>query len=408
MLKNKYLTLILLIIACSPKVFEKTLILREYEETKKQAFEEKKSYSVSFTDIVLAPQTVQSQTKGSVTISCEIVPNNLKKTSKTELLPQASKPNDKGKIDYDNFEELKYNSYAQEYKNTRFNIRIRNSSDKMLELKKVAWRFTVDGKEYSIAREAVNGWENGFIFNDDEKSYLFNGPEISSLSDVKIIKIELVNVPTEFAANGDVNTTNNFQWFFLLQKGEKKVEDIIYHTFITKPVYKENCNTCENKGVIIQNESCKSCSGKGTKYNLLTNVTYTCNNCKGVGKANYSYTCSKCDGEGFNRYPKSEPAKLTQEKVYNYFTVAIKTKPGGLKVMVYNPQSGANKYDESGFSPGNVNFIYTNEDIKPIKIKYNNKEYGFLPYDAHGSKTSIISVDFTKGVPVVLKGTMSN
>lgn len=366
---------------------------KTYYETKKPD----ENISVSYRLPVIKPtaKTTQSQTKGGVIISAEIIPFKAVRNVKQEKTVTYA---DVTKAGYDNYEISSTPYYTVTPENIQFKIRIRNNEQVPLKLSEVGFAIIIDGTQWSFPTGYLDDWNKGLILTGFEKEYLINGPQLEGLYSAQVVYLFLNGVPTSYNEAGSVTKKNNFEWYFeckaeTVQKGEQKK-----FTYESEPIYKEKCKKCSGTGTDPQPYKCNSCGGEGTI--VVNKKTYKCSTCDGSGVVHYK--CANCSGVGVIAYPKSTEPPIKSSITWTGWKVNVTTNPPGAKVSMVNIRTG--EYKSVGMS--NVEADWYSSDAKsyPIIIEYQGQTLKVLPFDESGKEISKVVVDFLSSTPIVKEG----
>lgn len=393
---NKYLTNI-----PSGKYF-KTEIKR------KEVYRQSENMTVSYTlpNINVTGKTKQSQVKGGVTITTEIIPFEV---SRMEKIERKVSHKDSNQPDFDNYEIAHTPFYEVTPKNISFKIRIRNNEEVPLKLSEIGFAIIIDGTQWSFPTGYLDDWNKGMVLTGFEKEYIVRGPQLDGLYSAQLVYILLNGVPTSYNQSGNITKKSNFEWYFqckseLVQKNDQKT-----YTYETKPIHKEQCAKCNGTGTDPQAYQCGTCKGSGRVASIFSDKIYACVSCNGTGRAR-PQKCPNCMGGGQISYPKSVAAPIESEKMWYGWPVNIATIPTGATVsIIQDTQTGI--YTDLGWSNISAkpylksrNISETNEYFHPILIKYQGKSVKVMPYDENGKELSNIVVDFSTGTPIVKEG----
>ncbi|MEZ4942163.1 MAG: hypothetical protein R3D58_14895 [Saprospiraceae bacterium] len=361
--------------------------------------------------LVAVEQTKQNQTKGGVTVSCEITPFEVVKLIDEEKELVTADPDKPG---YDIYKvaskpRFKVQSAYDKSEHIWFNIRIKNNQDRILKLKDVAIIMLIDGVAFNIPEEAREEWIGGMLVKGFEKTQMIRGPKISGLITDKIVYFSINDVPTMYTPAGEVAKKENFEWYYQVTKQKITKQESIEYTFQESPVYKEICTRCSGDGKVFQEIQCDKCLGtkqlKYTDYQTGKSWIGKCDKCSGTGTINIPVKCSTCVGAGNIAYPKSPKPKVSKKVDWTGWEVAIITQPSGLPVYIIDPSNG--EYTYVGVSDGRINWFSSNTESSesyPIVLEYQGKKYKILPYDSKGNPSPTINAKFLKDGGVELKG----
>ncbi|MFH1528396.1 MAG: hypothetical protein ABIG69_17460 [Bacteroidota bacterium] len=367
---------------------------KTYYETKKQD----ENITVSYRLPVIKPtaKTTQSQTKGGVIISAEIVPFKAirdVKQDKSVTYADATQPG------YDNYEVSNIPYYTVTPENIQFKIRIRNNEQVPLKLSEVGFAIIIDGTQWSFPTGYLDDWNKGLILTGFEKEYTINGPQFEGLYSAQVVYLFLNGVPISYNEAGSVTKKNNFEWYFeckaeTVQKDEQKK-----YTYETAPIYKEKCQKCSGTGTDPQPYKCSYCDGKGS-ITRKDKKTYKCSVCDGSGRVYIK--CDNCGGVGVISLPKSTEAPVKSSITWSGWKVNVISNPPGAKVSMVDTKSG--EYKSVGMSNVEANWYSSDAKSYPIIIEYQGQTVKVLPYNPSGEEIPKIVVDFLSGAPTVKEG----
>lgn len=388
----------LLYLGSASNVVKTSTTEKTYYETKKP----NENIIVSYELPVIKPmtKTPQTQTKGSVTISIEIVPftavYNVKQ-NKTVTYADATKPG------YDNYEVVSIPEYKITPEAIQFIMKIRNSNaDVPLHLSQVAFGLFIDGTQWDFPTEFSDTWQKGLVSYVAAKEYKIVGPQLAGLYSAQTIFFSLSGVPTSYDGAGNVTKKEKFEWYFDCKTETVKKEVQKTYTYETTPIYKEKCQKCSGTGTDPQPYKCSSCGGKGIV--VVNKKNYKCSSCGGSGVVHYK--CGNCSGIGVIAYPKSTEAPVKSSITWTGWKVEVITNPPGAKVSMVDTKTG--EYKSVGMSNVEANWFSSDAKSYPIIIEYQGQMLKVLPYDDNGKEISKIVVDFLSGTPTVTEGKKVN
>jgi len=385
-----------LFIASSSGVQKMSTTEKTYYETKKPP----ENITVSYQLPVIKPmaKTPQTQTKGSVTISIEIVPFTVDRMVKQDKTIAPADPTQRG---YDIFEVANNPSYKVLPEAIQFIMKIRNAnSDVPLHLSQIAFGLFVDGTQWDFPKEFSDTWEKGLVSYVAAKEYKIVGPQLSGLYSAQIIFFSLSGVPTSYDGAGMVSKKEKFEWYFECKSEEVQKQEQRTYTYESSPIHKEQCSKCTGTGTDPQPYKCSSCDGKGSRVNIIDGKTYKCDKCSGTGKVYIK--CGNCSGGGVMYYPKSNEAPIKSSLTWTGWQVSVKTNPPGAKVSVVDTKTG--EYKSAGLSNLTVNWFSSDQKSYPIIVDYQGRKVNVIPYGANGKETAKVEVDFSAGTATVKKG----
>ena len=377
-------------------VTEKTIVEQTYRKTQK----EPEAVKVSYTLPTIKPtgKTTQSQTKGGVTISAEIVPFRAdKKVRQTRDVTYA----DPNKVGFDMYEISQVPSYVVTPNEIQFNIRIRNNEQVPLKLSEIGFALIIDGVQWSFPSGYLDDWNKGLILTGFEKEYQIKGPQLEGLNNAQVVYIFLNGVPTSYNKAGSITQKSNFEWYFECATETVQKDAVIRYAYEAKPIHKERCQACSGKGHFEKTVSCKYCDGKG-KYVNKEGKVRTCYNCGGDGKLIQKDHCYTCAGKGEKSFPKSQAAPVASRTTWTGWEVEVKTNPPGAEIKVVDTKTG--EYYSAGSSNKQVDWYTSGSKPYPIIVEYMDQSVKVMPYTAKGSKIPRVIVDFTGAAPVVERG----
>jgi hypothetical protein len=393
------LTFVFLFWASStPEKLSKTF--NTYEEVNKK---ESVQVPVSFELPIITPssETKQTQTKGGVTITCEVIPYELQINdivTKNVFYADPTKPG------YDIFEISHTPKPVAVPDDFELNIKIKNNQERILKVRETALLLQIDGITVHIPEASLTDWYAGMIIKNGEFNYKIKVPEFNSLLNAKLVYLFINDVPTIMDEGGNIKKRENFEWFFECKKQyvEKKAPKT--YTYETKLIESKRCDKCSGTGTDPQAYQCSTCKGKGTTVNIFDGKTYKCSTCSGTGIVHQS--CPDCSGRGTLYFPKSHLPAITKSVDWNGYYIKIKTLPANAIIKLIVPETGQYKVN-TGYN-GSYPWYCSYGKSCPIIVEYDGKEVKVMPYTPQGKESKSIVVDFTKGTPVVTGGTKVN
>lgn len=399
------LTLIVFAILFWASASEKTFYSSDikYRDTQKPSENIKVSYNLPI--IKPTGKTIQSQTKGGVVITAEVIPFKAVRTVKKGNQEVAYK--DVNKPGFDIFETPNTPEYQITPENISFKIRIRNNEQVPLKLSDIGFAIIIDGTQWSFPTGYLDDWNKGMVLTGFEKEYIVRGPQLAGLYSAQVVYILLNGVPTSYDEAGSVTKKNNFEWYFecksdVVQKDEQKT-----YTYQPKLIRTDQCAKCRGTGTDPQIYKCDYCKGVGSYVNSYDRKTYKCSTCGGTGRRQFK--CPDCSGLGTISYPLSTTPPIDTQVDWLGTTVNITTIPSNAQVSIVNSKTG--EYSMVGFSNIEVKpWIKASSGSKtnlyPIIIDYQGKKVKVSPYNEKGKIISKIEVDFTGKTPIITKGKM--
>ncbi len=371
-----------------------------YEETKKK---ESEPFLLTYDLPIITPtaQTTQTQKKGGVTVTCEIVPFNISVKDKAEREVYYADPTQPG---YDVF-QTKHTPVAEFYpEHFKLNIKIKNNQERILKVRETALLMQIDGITYNVPEESLKDWYAGMIIKDGVFNYEISGPEFNSLINAKLVYLFINDVPTVMDEGGNIKKRENFEWFFVCKKQTVEKQEQITYSYETSLIESKRCDKCTGTGVDPQAYTCKTCGGSGKTKNIFDGKYYTCFNCTGSGIVHYK--CSDCKGAGTLSFPKSRLPKTVSSITWTDRPINVTTSPAGAVVKVVDTKT--KEYISAGTSNCTVNWYTSNTTSYPIIIEYQGKTVKVLPFDDKGKELSKIVVNFLGAEPSVTKGQKIN
>ena len=352
--------------------------------------------------ITPSKETKQTQTKGGVTISCEVIPYELtiQDIEKREVF--YADPNKPG---YDVFEVSHTPKPVASPDDFELNIKIKNNQDRILKVRETALLLQIDGVTVHIPEASLTDWYAGMIIKNGEFNYKIRVPEFNSLLNAKLVYLFINDVPTVMDEGGNIKKRENFEWFFECKKQSVQKDAQKTYSYETKLIESKRCDKCSGTGTDPQVYQCSSCKGTGTTVNIFDGKTYKCSTCSGTGKVRIK--CPDCNGSGTLYFPKSNLPAITNSVVWNGLALTIKSIPEGAIIKLVEPKSG--KYKQAVDFGSHVYCWYCTSGMScPIIMELNGKEVKLLPYDEKGRESKSILVDFTKSPPVIKGATKTD
>ncbi len=362
--------------------------------SKKSVLTQPITLTLNVPNVKPAAETNQMQTLGGVTVSVEALPYSVERsTKKTErIVPTASRT-------LDLYETEEKPSCTVTPDRINFKVRIKNGQNRILKLNDVALIFLVDGTQVSIADKQTEWLEGQMLVPGSEREYIVYGPKISQLKEKAVVGFSLFDMPTKYDKAGNVESKENYHWYFIHQMEQVTKTDSVQFDYIEKPMHRESCSTCNGGGKLQETKSCWLCAGSGTTKNKEGKL-FKCSNCAATGKVTRSNDCHHCGGAGAFIRRKSElPSPIGY---LDGWVVNVTTKPTGASVFAYDPQT--QRVASIGRSSCTVRWVSPEKQEVPIEITYQGKTVKVLPYDAKGKPSSSVNVDFSTGKPIVKKG----
>jgi len=370
----------------------------KYKDIKKPNENIKVSYALPV--INMTGKSIQSQTKGGVTITVEVVPFEVKRMiHKSE--PVVTYREQSG---YDNFEIKNSPVYNVNPENITFKVRIRNNEQVPLRLSEIGVAIITDGTQWSFPSGYMDEWNKGMVMTGFEKDYYVKGPQLAGLASSQVVYIFLNGVPVSYDEAGSITKKSNFEWYFDCKSTTITKDEQISYSYESKVIKSEQCAKCNGTGVDPQIYKCAGCNGTGYYVNSYDGKTYKHSTCSGTGKVRQK--CPNCNN-GVNYYPLSTEAPIDTQVNWYGWPVKVTTIPSNAKISVVNTKTG--KYTFAGFSnllirPCLKSISGSDVNFTPIIIEYQGKEIKVMPIDEKGKNISKIEVDFSNRNPVVVKG----
>ncbi len=404
-LKNLYTALVFFIFAfmfwaSSSSKQATTNTENTYEETKKK---ESEPYLLTYDLPVISPtsQTTQTQKKGGVTVTCEIVPFNIAVKDKAEREVYFADPTKPG---YDIF-QIKHTPIAEFYpQRFKLNIKIKNNQERILKVRETALLMQIDGITYNVPEESLKEWYAGMIIKDGIFNYEISGPAFNSLINAKLVYLFINDVPTVMDEGGNIKKRENFEWFFVCKKQTIEKQEQITYSYESSLIETKRCDKCNGTGTDPQAYRCKSCDGTGVHKNIFDGKYYNCADCSGTGIVHYK--CSDCYGAGTLSFPKSRLPKTVSSITWTDRPINVTTNPAGAIVKVVDTKT--KEYKSVGTSNCTVDWYTSSSASYPIIIEYQGKTVKVLPFDIKGKELSKVEVNFFGEVPLVTKGQKVN
>lgn len=349
--------------------------------------------------ITLDATTPQTQKKGGVSITCELVPITVNKgsvTSETYLYRNPSKP-------HMDIKQVAYKpSYSLTPESIQLKLTINNNQSRVLKLRDCAIVMIVDNLQYSIPQENMTQWENSNIISGFSTVINLTGPQLSTLTRPKSIEVFINDVPTSFDQAGNVLRRDNFEWLLVCATETKSIAEKVTYKYVEVPVHVERCNVCNAIGYIPTTQSCTKCGGDGSYIGTYDKKTYKCDRCSGTGKETIKNKCSTCSGDGAIEYPKSTLLPVASQVIWTGIKVEVRSTPPGATVSVMDRKT--NTFVDKGVTPVSVEWLTTQSEAFPIIVRYNGMEVKLVPI-TNSKYLNFVSVDFTTGTPVIKSGT---
>lgn len=378
-----------------------TQTLSTYEDVKKK---EAEPYNLIYNLPTITPtnDTKQTQTKGGVTITCEIIPFSATIDEDIQQKVFFADPTMPG---YDVFEVTHTPKAKIRPDNFQLNIKIKNNQERILKVRETALLLQIDGITYHIPEASLTDWYAGMIIKNGEFNYIIQGPEFNSLKNAKLIYLFINDVPTIMDEGGNIKKRENFEWYFECKNAVESKQLIQRYTYETKLVESKQCPKCGGTGTDPQAYKCDRCQGKGTTVNMFDGKTYKCSKCSGSGIVHYE--CPDCSGIGTLYFPKSHNPKITASVTWSGQDVKITTIPAGASVKYVDYKTGA--YRDAFFkTPTNIDWYCAYGRSCPIIVEHDGIEVKVLPYNSNGKVSSTIKIDFSNGTPIIKGGTKVN
>lgn len=373
-------------------------IVDTYEDVKQKEAEQ---LIVSYDLPVIIPstQTEQTQTKGGVTITCEVVPYELfidDIVSENVFFADPTKPG------YDIFEISHTPKPVASPQDFILNIKIKNNQDRILKVRETALLLQIDGTTIHIPEASLSNWYAGMIIKNGEFNYKIKVPEFDNLLKAKLVYLFINDVPISMDEGGNIKKRENFEWFFECSKQTVQKEAKKTFSYETRLIESKQCDRCNGTGVDPKSYQCPSCKGKGTVISIFTGKPITCSTCSGSGVVHYK--CPICNGKGLLTFPKSKLPKVTNRISWSGLYVTVKTIPNGARVKVIDPETGEYRLEDFQ-SPCTIPWYKTYDKPSPIVVSLNGHQINVSPL-SNGKELKEIIVDFTSGKPTVIKGTL--
>jgi hypothetical protein len=373
--------------------------VKTYEEVKKRDLE---PFTLSYELPVITPTngTIQTQKKGGVTITCEVIPFDVsvQENVKTEIF--YADPKMPG---YDVFEVSHTPFAVVKPENFLLKIKIKNNQERILKIRETALLMQVDGVNYNMPEADIKEWYAGMVIKNAEFTYDIKGPLLNSLNGAKLVYLFINDVPTVMDEGGNIKKRDNFEWYFEVKKQSAQKETQKTYTYQTAPVHTQQCDKCSGTGV-DPNTTCSRCKGAGKNKNSIDGRMYECSTCRGTGSVRR--VCNNCSGKGALAFPKSQLPPETSSTSWSGWAVNVVTNPPGAIVKVVNPST--KKYYDAGTSNSTVNWNTSNSTSYPIIVEYQGKSIKVLPYDKKGKQISKIVIDFAGSQPTIKEGSLAN
>jgi hypothetical protein len=347
----------------------------------------------------LIDNTLQTQTKGGVTITCEIIPININKTiTKNQKLFYRNPK----KPDFDVIQTTNISGIEIKPEKVMFLITIKNNQNRVLKLRDCAMVVLMNNIQYSFPDPKVRmDWENTLVMSNFSTNVTIPGPSIRELDNPKSIEVFINDIPTKIDDAGNTIKRENFDWLFSCSSEEKTEKGTINYSYDETPVMTQQCQACSGRGSFSEIKLCPTCNGTG-RYKGYDGNIHQCYNCQGSGKVNVTTTCQSCGGKGILIYPKSPLPPVDSQETWSGWLIYVNTIPSGLTIKFFNPYLG--QYQNNGQTPNAVSYYSSPSKLYPIIISYKNQEVKVIPTDNSGKKLDEIKVDFSSGSPVIKKG----
>jgi hypothetical protein len=269
-----------------------------------------------------------------------------------------------------------------------------------LKVRETALLLQIDGVTVHIPEASLTDWYAGMIIKNGEFNYKIKVPEFNSLLNAKLVYLFINDVPTIMDEGGNIKKRENFEWYFECKKQTVQKQAQKTYTYETKLIESKQCDKCRGTGTDPTAYKCSTCAGNG-KVKGYDGKIYTCSKCDGTGIVHYS--CPDCGGKGTLYFPKSQLPAITKSVDWDGSYVKIKTLPANASIKLIVPETGQYKVN-TGYN-GSYPWYCTYGKSCPIIVEYNGKEIKVLPFTSNGKASKTITVDFTKGNPVVTGGT---
>ena len=377
-----------------------TTTVKTYEEVNKKDVE---PYDISYDLPIITPtkETKQTQRKGGVTITCEVIPFDVSINDNVKREIYYADPNMPG---YDVFQVSHTPSPNVNPKNFLLNIKIKNNQERILKVRETALLLQVDGLTYHIPEASLTDWYAGMIIKNGEFNYKIQGPEFNSLVNAKLLYLFINDVPTIMDEGGNIKKRENFEWYFECKKESVQKQAQKTYSYETSPIETRQCEKCGGTGTDPTKYQCSTCKGTGQTKNIFDGKYYTCSTCKGSGIVHYK--CSNCSGQGILSFPKSMLPRETSSTSWTGWPVNVSTNPPGAVVKVVNTKTKS--YYDAGTANCTVDWNTSNSTSYPIIVEYQGKSIKVLPYNGKGKQLTKVVVDFSSGQPVVKEGSLAN
>lgn len=404
-MKNNFYSFITLIvfislfIASAPQKEATTSTVKTYAEVSKKS-SEPINFSYEYPVIKPINGTVQTQRKGGVTITCEVIPFEVSLKERVLKSVFYADPKMPG---YDIFEVARTPYASVTPEKFILNIKVKNNQDRILKIRETALLMQVDGVNYNMPEADTKEWYAAMVIKNGEFNYRVNGPDVNNLMDAKLVYLMINDVPTIMDAAGNIKNRENFEWYFECKKETVQKQSQKTYTYETVPVETKRCERCVGKGV-DPDDKCPRCQGAGKNKNRFDGRWYDCSTCKTTGIVKQD--CLACKGKGAIAFPKSQLPPETSSTSWSGWAVNVVTNPPGAVVKVVNPTS--KNYYDAGTSNSSVNWTTSNSTSYPIIVEYQGKSVKVLPYDKKGKAITKVVIDFSSGQPIVKEGSLAN
>ncbi len=373
--------------------------VKTYEDVKKRDSE---PYTLSYELPIITPTngTIQTQKKGGVTITCEVVPFDVSILDQEKKGVFYADPKMPG---YDVFEVSHTPVAVVKPENFLLKIKIKNNQERILKIRETAMLMQVDGVNYNMPEADTKEWYAAMLIKNGEFNYNIKGPELNSLIGAKLVYLFINDVPTVMDEGGNIKKRENFEWYFECKKQSVQKQLQKTYTYQTNPVESRQCNRCVGRGIDPDNK-CSICNGAGQNKEPLTGNMIKCSTCSGTGVVQKN--CNSCKGKGVLTFPKSPLPPETSSTSWSGWAVNVVTNPPGAVVKVIN--TSTKKYEEVGTSNSTVNWKTSNSVSYPIIVEYQGKSVKVLPYNNKGKEVTKVVIDFSGNQPVIKEGSLAN
>jgi len=388
----------LLLASSSGKEMTSTTIKTYVEVNKKES----EPYTLSYELPTITPTngTIQTQKKGGVLITCEVIPFNVSELNKEKRDIFYADPKLPG---YDIFQVKNTPIAVIQPESFIINIKIKNNQERILKIRETAMLMQIDGVTYNMPESDIKEWYAAMVIKNAEFSYRIKGPNIKNLNGAKLLYLFINDVPTEMDAAGNIKKRENFEWYFECKMQPIQKQTKITYTYPTAVIETSRCDICAGTGK-NPDQQCTVCKGAGKNKNRFDGKIHVCNNCRGTGiKEKY---CINCAGIGKLSFPKSKLPEERSSISWTGWKVNVVTNPPGAVVKVVNPTT--RQYYEAGVSNSYINWNTSNSKSYPIIVEYQGKIIKVLPFNKKGKEISKIVIDFSGSQPIVKEGSITN